>query len=163
MTATLTPATPAVTVSSVHKPPAVAAIIGGIVGVLTMVQAFFTSGHLPSSAEVASILAGAGLALGSVGAYIGHHLGWLKAVGPAIAAAEPGLAAVAGQVPGLDARLATVEHAVQAQVDKVAPAVDVAALAEQVKHLILGQAIPPAGGQPTAAVTSAAPAAPAGA
>jgi hypothetical protein len=68
------------TTTSPHTKPAVAAVIGVIVGVLTLLEGYFGSGHIPSGAEVASILSGAGITLGSVTAYIVSHLGITRAL-----------------------------------------------------------------------------------
>lgn len=127
--------------SSPHVRPGIAAAIGVAAGVLTLVQAYFGSGHLPSSAEVASVVGGSGLTAASVLGFIAHHASWLKTVGPVVAAELPAIEATIGQVPGLQAEL---EHlktemvaAVQTEVSKVVPDVDVAALTAEIQKRIL--------------------------
>ena len=135
----------------VHTRPAVASGIGAVIGVLTIAQGFFGSGHLPSGAEIASILAGAGLTLGSVAAFIGSHLGITKAqvahdatlVAQEWAKAEPLLATV-GHIPGIEEHVTALadglDARIQAAVAAVVPqpvAVDVDQLAEQAKAKVL--------------------------
>jgi hypothetical protein len=155
--------------ASPHAKPAAATIVGAVVGVLTLLEGFFGSGHMPSGAEIASILAGSGITLGSVGAFIGSHLGITKAqmahdaalVAEEWTKAEPLLATVEQAVPALQAHMASLETAID---DKVKAAVaalpavvqpDAAALASEVearvRAAIAGAPSAPASAQPAAA------------
>jgi hypothetical protein len=109
---------------SVHTQPAVAAGIGTAIGALAMAQAFFGSGHLPSSAEVAALLAGAGITTSSVVAFIYHHLKTIEAA--------------VGDVPDVEAAVAKAVAALPKT-----PQIDPAALASQVKALIVKDAVNP--------------------
>lgn len=152
-----------VKVASPHKPPAVAAAIGTAIGVLTLLEGFFGSGHVPTGVQIASVLAGSGLSLGSVGAFVAAHISWLKAAGPAVAAAFPAVEDAVKAVPGLAERVAQVEQTVQHAVTSVAPGVDVAAVAAEVKRLIVDAAVSPTPHTPAAAAAAAtAPAGPVG-
>jgi hypothetical protein len=81
--------------TSPHTRPAIASAIGLTIGVLTLVQAYFGSGHIPTGAEIAGLLSGAGLSLGSVIAFIVAHVGITKAQ---IANPAPVVAAVPAPV-----------------------------------------------------------------
>lgn len=137
--------------ASVHTRPAVASAIGAVIGVLTIAQGYFGSGHLPSGAEIASILGGAGLTLGSVAAFVGSHLGITKAqvahdatlVAEEWAKAEPLLATV-GHIPGIEEHVTALadglDARIQAAVATAVPqpvAVDIDHLAEQAKAKVL--------------------------
>lgn len=73
------PTAPSPLAPSPHTKPAIAATIGVVIGVLALVQGYFGSGHIPTSEEVASVLGGAGITLGSIAAFILSHLGIVKA------------------------------------------------------------------------------------
>lgn len=60
--------------------PVLITIIGVVVGILSMAQSYFGSGHIPSAAEVAGLLSGAGVTVGSVIGFLVHHLGINKAM-----------------------------------------------------------------------------------
>lgn len=134
---------------SVHKVPAAAAGAGFVAGILTLVEAYFGSGHLPTGAEVAGLVSGAALSLGSIGAFLAHHAAWLKVVGPVGAELETA-------VPGLSQRLGAVEHLVQQQVSRVDPAIDVNALAKQVRDVIAHDFVAGGGAAAPSAQTPAA-------
>jgi hypothetical protein len=129
------------TTASPHTKPTVATVVGAVVGVLSLVQGYFTSGHLPSSAEVASIAGGLGLTGVSVLGFIYHYTTWMKTVGPVVASELPVAQAAVAAIPGLDQRIATLEGSlvktVQDEVSKFAPAVNVEALVAKVKSELL--------------------------
>lgn len=57
-----------------NKHPAVASGIGALIGVLTLLEGFFATGGLPTGTQIASVLAGSGVALGSLIAFIAAHV-----------------------------------------------------------------------------------------
>jgi hypothetical protein len=129
------------TTASPHTKPTVASIVGVIVGVLTLVQGFFGGGHLPPSAQVATVLGGTGLTAASVLGFIYHHAAWLKTVGPQIAQDLPIAQAAVDAVPGLQTRLSELEQKVTtgigAEVAKYVPQVNVDAIVEEAKTRLL--------------------------
>lgn len=94
MADTVTASTPTLEVgsrpaTSPHARPALASAVGVAVGVLTLLETYFGTGHLPTGAEIASVLAGSGVTLGSVIAFVGHHLGALKLAKPTVTTVIP--------------------------------------------------------------------------
>lgn len=75
MTQPIRPSTP----TSIHTRPLVASVLGLVAGILVMVQAYFGSGHIPTGAEIAGLISGSGLSLGSVLGFIAAHVGVTKA------------------------------------------------------------------------------------
>lgn len=59
--------------------PELIALVGVVLGVLVEIQTYFHSGRLPTAVEVAGVVAGTGLPLGSIAAYMAHRLGISKA------------------------------------------------------------------------------------
>lgn len=60
--------------------PVIVTIIGLTAGILSMVYAYFHTGHIPSGAEISGLLGGAGITLTSVVGFLVHHLGVNKAL-----------------------------------------------------------------------------------
>lgn len=149
---------------SPHTKPAAASIAGVVLGGLVVAYGFFSTGHLPSAETVATTLGGSGVILGSVGAFIGSHLGITKAqvahdaaaAARVLADAAPLVGLAEKTIPGLEARITSVESDVDSKIAAAVAALpkgaetDVVALAEKVRQLLLGQPSvpqPPTAGQ----------------
>jgi hypothetical protein len=145
MTATTTvPKTP-----SPHTKPALAALVPTAIGVLTLIYAFYHSGHIPSSAEVAAVVSGSGLSLGGPTAFVAHYIAWGKKNAlPVVQAAAPAAVQAIDDIPGartaLDSFEARVLAAVHTEVAKLpAPLqADVATLEATAKAAVIKYVIP---------------------
>ena len=120
-------------VKATVKNPLGVSVLGAVAGLLTLAEGFFASGHFPAASQIASVIAGSGLTLGSVLGYVAHDLGLTKArlSHDASVAAQ----AAAQIAPALDAaaKLPAIQQAVNDLASKVgAPPLDVARLTEQV-------------------------------
>lgn len=148
----MTQPTPPATVTDPHKKITVVMIVGVVTGVLTGIEGFFGSGHIPSGAEVAAILGGSGVSLGTLGFGLLAHLGLSKAelerdarlVAEEWTKAEPLLATVTQTVPDLSKHLddltAGLDERIKDVVAAVVPApvaVDIDRIAEEAKTRVL--------------------------
>lgn len=58
--------------------PVLASITTFVIGILTLLEGVFHTGHLPPAVTVSEVFAGSGVTLGSAGAWLAHHFGWAK-------------------------------------------------------------------------------------
>lgn len=141
------------TLAAIKKNPHITLAVTGVaVGFLTLLQTYFHTGSIPTSAQVAGVLSGAGISAASIFAGILAHLGITKAqvtgADTAVVAAIPKVEQVLTSVPGLSARIDGFEQAVDAKVAAGLAALpkplaaDLDQLAELVRQKIVAAAVP---------------------
>jgi hypothetical protein len=127
------------------------ASVGVLIGLAAQAQTYFHSGSLPTSVQVAGLLAGAGLSGGSILGYLAHRFGLSKAqlahditlAGRGYDALSNALSAIEADFPGVKSRVDALDASIAerfAHVAQIIPApVDVKALAADAAHVVLTQ------------------------